>query len=208
MNDRALELVMGTWIEKLSKSGNGNSTRDTLGNTLLHRLGRRRDGMFSDTYLHELYAPLTSVEIVELQVLIGKRLPSEVAKYYGIANGFSLYCGSLSFSGLRKQRDRTIRTPVSLEFGNSIEVPILDVESSSRLRLGFYAFGSGYEILVGNDGSGRVYLVPRLSALPVLKTWPCLAEFVQDELLRLEDLYGSCPESVDPLNPLPPPVLG
>lgn len=76
------------------------------GTSLVGKLAPRSDELFQDGYLHEVYAPLSNVEIDSLERLIGKELPQALRNFYGCANGLALFCGSFTIRGLRPNANR------------------------------------------------------------------------------------------------------
>jgi len=176
------------------------------GTWLVRKNPERDDGLFTDSYLHELYAGLGEADVCELERLIAGTLPSALASFYREANGLSLFAKSLSIRGLRKNYSRTSenRLPVSLEYGNVIERPKND--ERSQVRFGWYPIGKA-ELVIYRDQPDKVFAVPRYSAGPVLFEWVSFEEFLLTEVDRLIGLYQERQGAVNFLEPLPPPWL-
>lgn len=179
------------------------------GALLIRKDAPRKDGLFAQAYLHELYAPLSANEVSELSKLIGQGVPADLAKFYQCANGLSLFSASFIIKGLRKNYDRNsdMRLPVSIEYGNTIERPyegkLLD---DGRICFGFYSDGNGFDVSVMLDNHGGLVLTPRFQLGPVLHRWSDMSEFLRHEVDRLIVEYKKRDGRVDMLNVLSPPL--
>lgn len=178
------------------------------GTVLIRETPPREDGLFRDSYLHEIYRGLTKDQIDQLQVLIGHNLPDDLKGFYHQINGMSLFAGSLSIQGLRKvdTRDPAVRLPISLEYGNVLDVPIRqEKEDIDQIRFGFFSAGDGAEIAIKLDGRRTIYAYPRYESRPVLFEWPDLEFMLLSEIERMIVLFKEQKGDVDPLKPFPPP---
>ena len=179
------------------------------GTLLIGKMPRRKDGLFQEAYLHEIYAPLGLSQIDSLETLIGKRLPKALRELYEQANGLSLFYGSFSIRGLRanyNRRDGT-RQPVSLEYGNTMEIPTGEGDTD-RIVFGFYAIDDGYQVSILPRQGDIVELTPRRRNSPRLAEWRSISEFLLSEVERLSMEFEKAEGACDPLNVLPAPTSG
>lgn len=172
------------------------------GTMLIRKNPPRKDGLFANSYLHEVYSGLNDDEIGELEGLIGKELPEQLRSFYKCANGLKIFAGSLSIRGLRKsyKRDVDVRLPVSLEYGNLIETP--EGEERSQIRFGWYP-AQDVELVVYLDKPDEVFAVPRYKNNPALFHWSSLNELLLTEYARMRRIYMKQPDRIDFLNPIP-----
>lgn len=192
--------AMVTRLRQMADEG----TKKVTGVLMVAKLPPRPDGLFSQAYLHEIYAPLSEPEIEALEQDAGRVIPSDLSAFYRLANGLSLFAGSLSINGARTDYSRSpdVRQPVSLRYGNQIERPAgapLDA-----VQFGFYSADPGHHAWI--DGSGEVYVTALGRPAPKLRTWPSLWTFLGDEVERLSSAYRTCRRRVDALDPLPAPI--
>ncbi|MGV8990546.1 MAG: hypothetical protein ACOH1Q_03985 [Thiobacillus sp.] len=205
---KAQETLLGVVVNKLRNFDDSGSTSLQDGTLLIRENPLRRGGLFSDSYLHEIYRGLQEDQIGQLQVLIGRDLPEDLWSFYQEANGMSLFAGSLSIQGLRKNysRDSSVRLPISLEYGNVLDTPHGQAkEDISHVRFGFYSSGDGAEVAIKLDGGRTIYAFPRYELKPVLFEWPDFGSMLLSEIDRMSDLFKKCNGDIDSLNPLPPP---
>lgn len=177
------------------------------GTQLIRKNPPRRDGRFSESYLHEIYPGLREDQICQLEALIGRKLPSDLRTFYEQANGMSLFADSLSIGGLRQDYSRApgIRLPVSLEYGNVVEEPVGRAEAGiDQVRFGFFS-DDATELAIGLDGKRTIYALPRYELQPVLFEWPDLESMLLSEIDRMAALFKERNGAVNPLNVLPPP---
>ncbi len=179
------------------------------GTRLIDKLKPRKDGLFSKAYTHELYAALDDAQIDALEQAIGKPIPGALRDFYRIANGLDLFFGSISIHGLRRDYSRNpdIRLPISLEYGNSMDIPA-DVERfperAQGVRFGFFAWGDCAELIL-DAATEEVLMVPRYRMDPVLYTWPSFTLFLESEIERMSAIAKTM--AVSPFDTVPPPVL-
>lgn len=182
------------------------------GGCLIGRNPPRTDGLFEQGYRHEIYSPLDESKILLLEQLSGKRIPDDLKDFYRQANGLSFFCGSLSIGGLRTDytRDMGSYQPVSLEYGNRLELPQtgndLDTPHREQIKFGFYAGGDGAELAMSLDGDRRIFLLPRRRTAPILFCWSNLKDFLQSEVSRLAAAYLQRGGEVSPIDVLPLPT--
>ena len=100
--------------------------------------------------------------------------------------------------------------PVSLEYGNTLEVPAASegelANAANWLKIGFYSYGAS-NVYIGAQDTCPVFAAPRFKTAPILYRWPSLDAFLESEVDRLCALYQARQGRVDPLNPLPPPWI-
>lgn len=185
-------------LRELDDSG---SLIQTNGTKLIKKNPPREDGLFADSYLHEIYAGLDAQQINALESQIGKKLPDQLVEFYGYANGLRLFAGSLSIRGFRTAygRDVDARLPVSLEYGNVIEKPKGGVEG--QIRFGWYPAQKA-ELVIFFDKPGEICAVPKFENGPIIYSWPGIENLLFSEFHRMRDVYLRKPDGVDFLNPI------
>lgn len=213
MSEGVVRATVEEMIVSLRDLDDVGSRRESDGTLRIRKGSPRRDGLFTDAYLHTIYAGLRPAGITQIEEMIGKPLPRELAAFYLQANGLSIFSGSMSIGGLRTNysRDPSILLPVSVEYGNTLDVP-LRVDGGydgldQCVRFGFYADEEGYELMMRNDGDPYVYLLPRFRTGPVLHTWGSFSNFLRSETERFVREYVKIDGKIDALNVLPPPHL-
>jgi hypothetical protein len=193
-------------VELLRCSTNRESQTLPDGTLLIGKLSPRSDGLFQEAYLHEVYAPLSRSDVTALAELIGRAVPQPLSDFYTAANGLSMFCGSLTIRGLRPQMNRTgaARYPVSLSYGNKIEISEGDGDSD-RIVFGFYSDGEGYEVSILPSQDNSIVLTPRRRTGPHLRSWSSFSAFLSEEAERLSKAFVERAGVCDPLNVLPAP---
>lgn len=197
------------YIDKLVASlralNDSGSVVQPNGTRLIGKFPPRKDGLFSDAYLHEVYAGLAEDGIDDLEALVGKKLPEQLRAFYRQVNGLRIFAGSLSIRGLRRDYTRDIgtRLPVSLEYGNTVEKPAGG--TPSQLRFGGYS-AQGTELVIDLDDPAEIWAVPRFRSSPVLYRWSSLDELLAAEVDRMSEIYLRQPDNVDFLNPISMPT--
>src|SRR5687768_16994687 len=177
-------------VRLVSSEPKGVESISLADGTLLVKAGASvRKAQITQGNLHEIYAPLTSCDIQNLQALIGRVLPDDLQQFFLKCNGFSLFAGSLSVMGYvpRLSRDSAVFLPVSLEYGNSKELPDEDRTDSNikdQIRFGFYSYGDGFAVAMNVCDGRSVFVTPRRRVGPALFTWPSLAHFITSETIR------------------------
>jgi hypothetical protein len=192
-------------IDSLRALEDSGSIVQSNGTRLISKFPPRKDGLFSDAYLHEIYVGLKESEIDDLEALVCQKLPEQLREFYGYANGLSIFADSLSIRGLRRNYTRDIgsRLPVSLEYGNTVEKPKGD--SRSQLRFGWYS-EQGAELVINLDNPEEVCAVPRYESSPVLYRWSSIEELLATEVERMGKIYLMQPDKVDFFNPISMPT--
>lgn len=192
-------------IASLRALNDSGSTVQANGTRLISKFSPRKDGLFSDAYLHEVYAGLAEDGIDDLEALAGKKLPEPLREFYRYANGLSIFADSLSIRGLRRNYTRDIgsRLPVSLEYGNTVEKP--EGGTCSQLRFGWYS-AQGAELVLDLDDPVEIWAVPRYQSSPVLYRWSSLEELLSAEVDRMSKVYLRQPDKVDFFNPISMPT--
>jgi len=197
-----------TIIAKLRALDDSGSSVLQDGTALIRKNPPRPDGRFSEGYLHEIYSGLNEVQVGQLEAMIGLKLPPDLRNFYAQANGLSLFAGSLSIGGLRRDYSRKpgLRLPISLEYGNVLDLPAGQTKHSrDQIRIGFFSAGDGAEFAIKLDGQRKIYAFPRYELQPVLFEWRDLESMLLSEVDRMAALFRQRKGAVDPLNVLPPP---
>ena len=179
---------------------------------LIDQLKPRSDGLFSQSYKHEIYRPLYVDEIEYLEKSIDKTMPLWLKELFSVFNGFSIFYGSLSFNGLACRRSEHFigRYPVDLRYGNVFDIPSssesCNSDLRSQIRLGFYSDGPGYDVVVFSNGDERVALYERHSSDKCLRTWKNITEYLEDEVSRFNGELNVRNGDCNPINPLSAPL--
>jgi len=203
-------------IEKLRSLNDRGSRTAVNGTRFISKLEPLPDGTLSDAHLHVFYAPLNDQQIDQLGEKISRRIPDELRDVLLRANGFSLFGGSLSMSGLRFNYSRSledeVQQPVSMEYGNTKERPIEGeagkeryADNSSEIRFGFYSKDPGAKLMMKVDGDRRIFAVPRFHAGPILFEWPDMQTMLRSEVDRMAKLYLTIRSDVNRFRPMPAP---
>ena len=184
---------------------NTGSIVQANGTRLISKFPPRKDGLFSDAYLHEIYAGLKENEIDDLEASACKKLPEQLREFYRYANGLSIFADSLSIRGLRRNytRDTGSRLPVSLEYGNVIEKP--EGNARSQLRFGWFS-AQDAELVIDLDNPMEICAVPSCQNSPVLYRWSSLEALLSTEVDRMSKVYLKQPDKVDFFNPISMPT--
>lgn len=192
-------------IASLRALNDSGSVVQANGTRLIGKFPPRKDGLFSDAYLHEVYAGLAEDGIDDLEALAGKKLPEQLRELYRYANGLSIFAHSLSIRGLRRNYSRDIgaRLPISLEYGNTVEKP--GGGTRSQLRFGWYS-AQDAELVIDLDDPIEIWAVPRHQSSPVLYRWSSLEELLSTEVDRMSKVYLRQPDKVDFFNPISMPT--
>ncbi len=188
-------------VRKLRALDDHGSVVQPNGTKLIRKNPPRKDGLFADSYLHEIYAGLKENEINDLERLINKKFPAQLREFYGYANGLSVFADSLSIRGLRRNYSRDIgaRLPVSLEYGNTIEKP--DDWVRDQIRFGWYS-AQGEELVIYLDNPTEICAVSENQGA-VLYSWPSIEELLSTEVDRMSDIYLKDPDKIGFLSPIP-----
>lgn len=194
-------------LSELSNGGVDNKEGEVL---LISKLPLRSDGLFLNGYQHILYNKLTSDEIDYLSAKVNRKISKQLMDFYKCFNGASFFSDSLSIAGLRKDYSRMggEYLPVSLEYGNTIELPS-DVEGnliddSEYIRFGGYADDGSELVMSTNDVDLTVKAVPRWKTEPILHVWDNFNSFLTSEVERMSKIYNKLDGNIDPLNTIPP----
>lgn len=195
-------------LSRVEKSCDSDVIQLTDGTKLIGKLKPRADGLFSKAYMHSIYSGLSEDSIRDLANMIGRHLPEPLMDFYRAANGLSLFCGSLSISGLRVDYSRNpeVRLPVSLEYGNTLELPKgSDTYAATErpISLGFYSWGKGAHVFLDPTSFG-VWLAPRNHLSPILYQWASLEYFLEHEIERMTAASKNI--DLSPLVVIPPVV--
>lgn len=207
-----VEKVFDDMITALCDLHHGDVKRIAGGGLLIGRNSPTHDGLFGEGYKHEIYPALDERSICDLESLIGRRIPQDLASFYRKANGISLFCGSLSIGGMRLDYSRSadVFLPVSLRNGNVVDLPEALPETSdsvrNQIRFGFYADGEGRELVAWSDGNPEIMLMPRYQAYPVIYSWHTFADFLRSEMERLVAEYKFLNGNINPIKVLSSPA--
>lgn len=170
---------------------------------LITKLSAGSDGFLTEAYLHEIYGGINSNQIDRLQEAIKMTLPTALREFYAQMNGASFFCNSLSIRGLREAYDRNCQTrlPISLEYGNVIEVP-RESREQGYVRFGFYSYCGSEAAIHSADGLVRAF--PRFEMEPIQYEWASLSHFLFSEIDRMYQYYCNNKERISPFEPIPP----
>jgi SMI1 / KNR4 family (SUKH-1) len=154
-----------------------------------------------DAWLHLLFPPLSDDEISEIESEMGIRLPESLKDFFSLANGLSLFSGTLSIYGRRHNYSRTgdgFWQPFSIVIPNTVER--LRDAKPSFLFVGGYPAQKGFYLYVDTKDL-RVYRCTRQSAAP-LATWENFGEMLVAEANRLALLFDQRGRRIDPTQPI------
>lgn len=197
-------------ISKLDSLDDFESTKLEDGTYLISKIPPRDDGLFQEAYQHEIYPALSENEILRLENIVSRKIPSQLKEFYRLCNGINIFSGSLSIRGLRENYSRNIdvRLPISLESGNTKDRPMRNIDgenvfidNSGQLRFGFFSH-SGTELMMLLDDNEHVYVVPRYKEGPVLYEWESFESMLNSEIERMSNEYVNRDAKVDPLSPI------
>ena len=152
-------------------------------------------------WLHILFSPLSDDEIGEVESEIGIAIPESLKVFYSLANGISLFSGSLAIYGRRDNYKRTVdsaRQPFSITTPNTVER--LRDAKGSYLFIGGYPSQKGYYLCV-DIRDLRVYRCTRESAKP-LANWGSFEEMLVAEANRLALLFDREGRRINPDQPI------
>jgi len=137
--------------------------------------------------LHLIFPPLTEKDIDYIEGQLGKDIPSSLQVFFFHHNGISLFSGSLSIDGLRRNYNREgddVWQPFDLLVTNEFESP--DDFKENYILIGGYR-QDGSRLYIDNL-SGKVYRSSRESSKP-LNEWSGFEEMLLSETLRLSKLF-------------------
>jgi hypothetical protein len=137
--------------------------------------------------LHLIFPGLTEKDVDYMEAELGVDFPNVLTVFYFAHNGISLFSGSLSIYGLRRNYDRTgdnVWQPFDILVTNTFESPE-DLKTNNILIGGYKQDGSRLCIDCSN---GKVYRCSRESAKP-LNEWSSFDEMILQEAQRLSKLF-------------------
>jgi hypothetical protein len=103
-------------------------------------------------WLHQIYPPLTNIEIIRIEELIGQNLPDSLINFYNEMNGCSVFVRQLTINGLRKNISGSIESswqPFSIETLNKYERPIN--AKKEYIFIGFYSSSGNIVYIDSNN---------------------------------------------------------
>jgi hypothetical protein len=159
-----------------------------------------------EAYLHVIFPPLNEADLDALEAEVGRPLPIDYRAVLRLANGLSLFSGSLSIYGRRTSSARTgdaARQPFSATTPNKFERPRGLTEDA--VVVGGYS-DDGSLVYVG--ATGEVCRCSRDSASP-LNRWRDLPAMLTHESNRLATCFDETGRLRDGgRGPAPPPDAG
>jgi hypothetical protein len=142
-----------------------------------------------EAWLHQLYFPLNTHEIDELECSVKVAIPNSFREFLGFANGLGLFSGSLSIFGKRTSYARTgdeAWQPFCIVTANTFERPSYAL--TSQLIVGSYR-SDGSLMLV--DGKSERVIRCKSRSKKILNTWPDFSMMLTSEAIRLAELFDS-----------------
>jgi hypothetical protein len=140
-----------------------------------------------DAWFHVVFPPIAPATIDQVEHEIGRSLPGPYREFLQAMNGVSLFAGSMSLYGHRRNFQRTgdaVWQPFSIRTPNTVERP-RDAAAHLVFVGGYKADGSRLYI----DGETlQVHLSLRESTGPVA-TWKSFSTFLEEELARLRHFF-------------------
>jgi hypothetical protein len=139
-----------------------------------------------EAYLHIIFPPLNTHDLVKIENLTKRKVPIDYKNFLLISNGLSIFSGSLTLDGLRKNYNRTneTRQPFSLEIPNVLE-RLADSEESYFYIGGYKWDGS---LLYIDSTNNKVFRCLENSSKPI-NQWFNFKEFIISEFNRLSTLF-------------------
>lgn len=165
-------------------SGLGSRTLDN-GSILLGHVPH----VAPEAWLHQLYCPLNTLEIDELESRVKVTIPKSFREFLGFANGAGLFSASLSIFGKRTSYARTgdeAWQPFCIVTANTFERPSYAL--TSQIVVGSYR-SDGSLVLV--DGKSERVTRCKSRSKKILNTWPDLSTMLTLEVIRLAELFDS-----------------
>ena len=141
-----------------------------------------------EAWFHATYSGLTSDEIRDVEVLVGRRIPPEVDAFLRESNGLNVFSNSLFIFGLRHSSDRTgdaVWQPFSIEVPNTFERPV-GLDADAVIVGGYFDDGSR---LVVSPRTSQVVRIPKGKSGPTLTTWSGFENMLVSEIHRLSSLF-------------------
>ena len=148
-----------------------------------------------DAYLHAIFSGLQNIEIKKIESELQISLPPEYEKFLEEHNGFILFQGAISLSGLPANNNRTIsdRQPFSLRDDNMSGRP----RGSSRGDFFIGSYDWDGSLLFMTEPTKSVYLRRRDDSA-VRWEWPSLGVMISSEVARLAEHYDEVGREIDP----------
>jgi hypothetical protein len=140
-----------------------------------------------EAYFHLIFPGLDEKDIHHMESQLGKGIPVPLATFYFINNGISIFSGSLSIDGLRRNYSREgddVWQPFNIVDLNTFDAPP-DTEENQLFFGGYQDDGS---LLYVDLKDLSVYRCTRDSTRP-LNAWPSFEEMLLSETQRLSELF-------------------
>jgi|SRR5450432_906357 hypothetical protein len=140
-------------------------------------------------WLHQIYPPLTSIEIIRVEELIGQNLPNSLVNFYNEMNGCSVFVRQLTIAGLRKNFSGSIESswqPFSLETKNKHERP----KNAKKEYIFIGSYSASGNIVYMDSNTEKVSICAVENADPIA-TYENLFHFLLEELTAIFTLNES-----------------
>lgn len=140
-------------------------------------------------WLHQIYPPLTDVEIEEMEKMIGNELPDSIRNFYKEMNGFSVFVKKLTIDGLRKNFSRSIEAswqPFSIETVNKKERP----KNAKEEYIFIGSYSETGNLIYIDAKNGKLSICKVNNANPII-TYENLFNFLLEELSDIFEKYNS-----------------
>jgi len=153
-------------------------------------------------WLHQVFAPLSDREIVQVEQQVQRPLPLNFKDFLKVSNGLRIFSGSLNIYGLRSSYVRSgdaVWQPFSIDTPNTSERP-KDAKES-------YVFVGGYSQdgskLVIDTETSKAFRCMRYTSQPV-NEWASFEEMLITETIRIGLLFNEEGKQIDPKEPRTP----
>jgi len=157
-----------------------------------------------EAWLHSVFPPLTSKQMIDVETRIRNKLPLVLRDFLGKTNGLKLFSFTFAIEGLRenyvRQSDAAWQQPYSIETHNTRER--LADSQPSFIFFGFY--DSDGSLLYMDSTNEKVYRCSARSSKP-LNEWPDFWEMLVNEATRLQTLFDDMGRKLDEDAPTTPP---
>jgi hypothetical protein len=180
--------------------------------TRLTSLGVRQIGhvphVAPQAWLHEIYWPLTDLEITGLDGTLPSPLPRQFCEFLAITNGLNLFSGALAIYGIRRTYegigDRAVQ-PYDLALHN-FPGDRPQGASPSMVMIGGYSHDGSRLFYDASISSEAILRTPRRQ-FHIINQWDNFWTMLHDEVNRLSIMYDDKGRQIDPAMPTTPPEL-
>jgi len=157
-------------------------------------------------WLHQIYAQLSELQIIELEKELPISLPKDFKDFLSHANGINIFSDSLSIWGLRNSYVRTGDEAIQPYSLSDLNAERPRGCPDSWLFFGSYSWDGSrvmFDLKEGIGSNNKVYLCLRNSTI-IIKEWSSLWDWVIAEVERLGRMYDENGVVIDDNMPTSP----